>query len=280
MTAQEKATQWRVGVFMAIGLAAIAMMVVYFGRVGDSVAKFYEIQVEYPDASGILKGASVLLAGAKVGFVSSSPEIVPDMDGVYVMLKIYDEVKIPTGAEFTIGSSGLLGDRFIQINVKKEARGAPPILPGAKITGKGETDIMEQIKPVIAKINEVVDKVNNEVLKDSTLKDFNTTVANLKQTSESFSEASKKLDGIMQKADGAINSGQQAMVSAKSAADELQKAIGDIRDIVQQVKQGKGALGLLVSDRQTAENLRILVANLRARGILWYKDSQSPAPAR
>jgi len=280
MTTQEKKTQWRVGVFMAIGLAAVATMVVYFGRVGDAVSSFYEVRVEYPDASGLLKGASVLLAGAKVGYVSTSPVILKDMDGVYVMLKIYDWVKIPNKAEFTIGSSGLLGDKFIQVNVKKDEKDSPPILPGATIPGKGETDIMESIKPTIAKINEMVDKVQNEVLNDSKLKEINATIANLKQTSESFAEASKKLDGIMVKTDGAINSGQQAMVSAKSAADELQKTLGDIRSLVQQTKQGKGALGVLLSDRQTAENLRALVANLRTKGILFYKDTQAPAPSR
>ncbi len=37
MTAQERSTQLRVGIFMAIGLLAIALMVVYFGRFGESI---------------------------------------------------------------------------------------------------------------------------------------------------------------------------------------------------------------------------------------------------
>jgi phospholipid/cholesterol/gamma-HCH transport system substrate-binding protein len=89
MTAQERSTQLRVGIFMAIGLSAIALMVVYFGRFGDSVRGFYRIRVDYPNASGIYKGASVLLAGAKIGFVENNPVILPDMDGVAVNLKIY-----------------------------------------------------------------------------------------------------------------------------------------------------------------------------------------------
>ena len=114
---------------MAIGLLAIGLMVVYFGRFGESIHGFYRIRVEYPNASGIFKGASVLLAGAKIGSVENNPVILPDMNGVYIDLKIFEEVKIPSAAEFTIGSSGLLGDRYVQIVVAKDAKLAPPIAP-------------------------------------------------------------------------------------------------------------------------------------------------------
>ena len=89
MTVQEYTTQLRVGIFMGIGLLAIALMVVYFGRFGESIRDYYQIRVEYPNSSGIYKGASVLLAGARVGSVESDPVILPDLDGVYVNLKIY-----------------------------------------------------------------------------------------------------------------------------------------------------------------------------------------------
>ena len=147
MTSKERASQLRVGIFMAIGLLAIGLMVVYFGRFGESIHGFYRIRVEYPNASGIYKGASVLLAGAKIGSVENNPVILPDMDGVYVDLRIFEEVKIPSAAEFTIGSSGLLGDRFVQIVLGKDAKSAPPIAPGAVIQGKSEAgmgDVFDQ----------------------------------------------------------------------------------------------------------------------------------------
>ena len=133
MTGNERASQLRVGIFMALGLLAIGLMVVYFGRFGESFHGYYKIRVEYPNASGIYKGASVLLAGAKIGSVEADPVILPDMDGVYVNLKIYEEVKIPSAAQFTIGSSGLLGDRFIQIVLGKEAKSSPPIQPDGTV---------------------------------------------------------------------------------------------------------------------------------------------------
>ncbi len=61
----EKVTQTRVGFFMLLGLVAICAMVVYFGRFGDGLTKFYSLRIEYPNASGLFAGADVLLAGAK-----------------------------------------------------------------------------------------------------------------------------------------------------------------------------------------------------------------------
>jgi phospholipid/cholesterol/gamma-HCH transport system substrate-binding protein len=296
MTSKERASQLRVGIFMAIGLLAIGLMVVYFGRFGESIHGSYRIRVEYPNASGIYKGASVLLAGAKIGSVENNPVILPDMDGVYLDLKIFEEVKIPTAAEFTIGSSGLLGDRFVQIVLGKDAKSAPPIAPGAVIKGKSEAgmgDVFDQaaslltdVQTAVGNINKIAEKLNTEVFKDTTIANLSTTLANLKEASTAVSEASKKIDGVVKKAGEAIDSGKQTFTSAnetftsanqtlttaKGAADDLKKAIGDLRSLIQQAKQGRGTLGALISDREMAENLRALVSNLRRSGILWYKD--------
>lgn len=291
MTAEERGTQVKVGIFMAIGLAAVGLMVVYFGRFGDSVRNYYDLRVEYPNAAGIYKGASVLLAGAKIGMVDTPPVILKDLDGVAVGLKIYEDVKIPEKAEFTIGSSGLLGDKFIQIIIPEGAKDSPPFPPDATIVGHGEKgfeDITEQagvlladIQKAIGNINAIAEKLNSDVFKKSTMEDLNATMANLRETSASFADASKKIDDVVENAKGAIKTGEQTMVSAKEAADELKKTITDVRSIVQQTKQGRGALGMLLSDKEVADNLRALVINLRRHGILWYKDrANQPEPAR
>jgi phospholipid/cholesterol/gamma-HCH transport system substrate-binding protein len=296
MMAKEWISQLRVGIFVALGLLTIGLMVVYFGRFGESIHGHYRIRVEYPNASGIYKGASVLLAGAKIGSVENNPVILPNMDGVYVDLKIYEEVKIPTAAEFTIGSSGLLGDRFVQIVLGPDAKSAPPIAPDSVIKGKSEAGIgdvtgqavslLTDIQTAVGNINKVAEKLNTEVFKDTTITNLSTTLSNLKEASAAVSEASKKIDGVVKKAEAAIDSGKETFVSAnqtftsanqtftsaESAADELKKAIRDMRSLIEQARRGRGALAALLSDREMAENLRALVSNLRRSGILWYKD--------
>jgi len=298
MTEQDKSTQLRVGIFVALGLGAIAAMVVYFGRLGDAARQYYPITVEYANASGIYKDVYVLLAGAKVGMVESSPQILPDMNGVSVKLNIYENVHIPSKSTFQIGSSGLLGDKFIEIILDKDAKGSPPIAPGSVIKGKSESgfgEIMEkapailaEVKEAVANIKSVTGKLDSDVFKESTLANLNKTMENLKETSATFAESSKKIDALVEKADGVVGSSKDTIDSFKATAEsykktseDLQKAIADVRNLLQQAKDGRGALGVLLSDKQVAENLKALVANLKRYGILWYKDRPvESAPGR
>lgn len=131
---------------------------------------------------------------------------------------------------------------------------------------------MSDIQEAVGNINKIAQKLNTDVFKETTIANLNSTLSNMKEASSSFAETSRKIDGVVKKAEGAVETGQQTFVSAKGAADELKKTIADIRSVVQQTKQGRGTLGALLSDREMAENLKALVANLRRNGILWYKD--------
>jgi hypothetical protein len=67
-----------------------------------------------------------------------------------------------------------------------------------------------------------------------------------------------------------LKTGQETMDSAKKTSEEF-------RVLAQQAQTGGGALGMLISNREMADNLRAFILNLRKHGILWYKDTQNPA---
>ena len=92
----------------------LGALVVQFGRLGEGFKTYYPLTIRFGDASGLLKGSDVLLAGARIGKVAGGPRLVREGNGVAVPLKIYDYIKIPEGSKFTVGSSGLLGDRFVR----------------------------------------------------------------------------------------------------------------------------------------------------------------------
>src|SRR5262249_35887883 len=115
MNRHERGLEFKVGVFVFIGCAALAGLVLKFGRLGEGVKSYYALSVRSADASGLLTNPDVLLGGAKIGRVSGGPRLVREGPGVMVPLRIYDYVKIPLGSKFTVGSSGLLGDRFVTV---------------------------------------------------------------------------------------------------------------------------------------------------------------------
>lgn len=288
----DKKVQIKVGLFVLIGLLLAATMVTYFGRLGEGLKKYYSLRVEYENASGLLNGADVLMSGAKIGKTASSPEILPGLDGVSVYLKIYDHVEIPEGSVFAIGSSGLLGDRFVNIELPKDAltRGKIPrdsTVPGQREKGIGEMmeasgDVVAEVKTMIKKVNVVVDRLDTELLKTDTLKDLSASIANLKQTTATLAESSKKVNVILDtaggKMDGLMTDASATMKSAKATADEFKTVAGDVQLIVRNVKRGEGALGMLLSNQEFANNLKGFVANLRQNGILFYRDRGKKPP--
>lgn len=283
MSSEDRGTQVKVGIFILIGLVTVGLMVVYFGRLGEGFASYYNVKVEFTNASGLLRGSEVLLAGAKVGRMTNEPTILPDMRGVYVDLRILEQVKIPVGSKFSIASSGLLGDKFIEISLDKDGaeKGfikSGDILKGSESGGgiagmaDGAGELITDLRTTVENINSVVKKLDSTILSKDELASISRTMKNLETATGRIDEASKQFDNT-------LISGKATMDSAKKAADEFQQTLAAMHKLVDQARSGNGALGTLISNREMANNLRALVLNLRKHGILWYKDTSTPAPA-
>src|SRR4051812_21427086 len=117
MSTESKGAEIYVGLFLLIGFSVIAVMVVTFGKVGQGLTSYYKITATFPNASGLVNGADVLVAGARVGHVNSAPALVVKPDGylVKVELSIRADVKIPSDSTFVVNQSGLLGDCFVDV---------------------------------------------------------------------------------------------------------------------------------------------------------------------
>jgi len=275
MNRHERGLEFKVGVFVFVGFAMLAALVVQFGRLGEGFKTYYPLTVRFVDASGLLKGSDVLLGGARIGHVSGGPRLVPDRPGVLVPLRIYDYVKLPVGSKFTVGSSGLLGDRFVTVTPPV---GAPTgyLAKNALIDGARETGIddltrqggalVNDLRGTVQKIDTTVDRLNQDTLSQTNMENLKASMEHLNQATGALAESSKKLDGVIEKADS-------TMASAKKAADDLQK-------VLRAASQGKGMVAALLNDQQLANDLRALISNLRAHGVLFYRDAAANAPPK
>jgi phospholipid/cholesterol/gamma-HCH transport system substrate-binding protein len=275
MNRHERGLEFKVGIFVFLGCMALAGLVVKFGRLGEGVKTYYQLNVRFLDASGLLKGSDVLLAGARIGRVSGGPRLVRDNPGVIVPLRIYDYVKIPLDSKFTVGSSGLLGDRFVTVTPPK---GQPSgyIAKDASIDGTRESgfdDLTKQGNELVGDVRTTVKKLNEETLSAQNLENLKASMEHLNQATTALAESSKKLDGVIEQADS-------AMASAKKAADGLQTAIADTRKVLRSATQGKGLVATLLNDQQLANDLHALITNLRAHGVLFYRDSAAGREAK
>lgn len=275
MNRHERGLEFKVGIFVFIGCAALAGLLVKFGRLGEGVRTYYQLTVRFADASGLLTNSDVLLAGAKIGRVAGGPRLVREGPGVYVPLRIFDYVKIPVGSKFTVGSSGLLGDRFVTVT---PPTGAPSgyILKDAFVDGTRETgfdDLTRQGSELVGDVRTTVKKLNEETLSAQNMENLKVSMEHLNQATSALAESSKKLDGVIEQADS-------TMSSAKQAADSLQSAIADTRKVLRSAMQGKGLVAALLNDQQLANDLHALITNLRAHGVLFYRDSAASRQAK
>jgi len=282
MNQHERGLEFKVGAFVFVGLAMLGALVVQFGRLGEGLKTYYGLTVRFNDASGLLKGSDVLLAGAKIGKVSGGPRMVREGQGVDVPLKIYDYIKVPEGSKFTVGSSGLLGDRFVNVTMPP---GQPKafLAPNTYISGARETGIddltreggalVSDLRGTVQKIDTTVDRLNQDTLSSANMENLKASMEHLNVATGALAESSKKLDGVIGKADS-------TMESAKKAADDLQNAIGDTRKLLRTATQGKGLLPSLLTNQQLADDLHALITNLRAHGILFYRDTAAKSETK
>jgi len=276
MNRHERGLEFKVGIFVFVGLAMLGALLVQFGRLGEGFKTYYPLTVRFSNASGLLKGSDVLLAGARIGKVAGGPRLVREGGGgVAVPLKIYDYVKVPEGTKFTVGSSGLLGDRFVVVT---PPHGQPKayLPPNAYVDGTRETgidDLTREGGALVSDLRGTVQKLNQETLSSENMQNLKSSMEHLNQATSALAESSKKLDGVIEQADS-------TMASTKKAADTLQNAIGDTRKVLRSATQGKGLVATLLNNQQLADDLHALISNLRAHGVLFYRDTAATTQAK
>lgn len=307
-SSESSTLEFRVGLFMLLGLAIIGYMVVSVGRFSNGFAKYYPLTVELPNASGLLRNSKVLLAGAAIG-TAGAPAVLANGHGVRVPLQINQRIHIAKNARIVVGSSGLMGDRFVDVIMPNVEEGGY-YQPGETVIGtraSGMDDLTDEggklvgdLRATVANFNGTITRINTELLKPEMFKNLQDSVANLSVTTKNFQAASEKLDGVLDdakgtvaQAKGAMDGAKDTLASAKTAADDVQKAIGDargaigdarktlagVRNATDEAVHGPGLLGTLLSNKQLSDNLAALISNLRRSGVIFYKDRPAALPS-
>lgn len=269
--ASGKRTELLVGVFLFIGLALLAGLIVRFGRFDEHFGRYYQLTVVFDDATGVIKGSDVLMGGARIGKVALPPQL-NDAVKVEVELDIEDRIEIPAGSTFQINSATLLGDKLVVV-MPPEDRSQGFIEPGARIIGEGPTgldalqnnaqalsrDVMrmmektgrtiekidvavEDIRVASEQVREAVAKVNQSILAEENLTRFDTTLENLTEVSGQWKRAGGQLDPALEEAREAIGSLKEAAVSAKRTLDNADETIASLKPAFDDVPEAVGEI--------------------------------------
>ena len=102
-----------VGVFVLIGIAALAYLAIKLGKLEVVGGNQREIQAVFDSVAGLKSGAPVELAGVQVGQVK---RIGLDGDRALVVMAIDPKVKVYKDAIASIKTRGLIGDKYVALS--------------------------------------------------------------------------------------------------------------------------------------------------------------------
>lgn len=274
-------TEAKVGAITLAGLVLLAGMIVYLTGMSFG-EKGYPVQAVFSQVNGLKPGNLVRYAGVEIGRVADV-RVLPE--GVSAEMMLNPGVKVPVGSKITIGSDGLLGEKFINIVPPREATGF--LAPNAQVLGENPqgldelmvsaNEVLAEVKILVAALNDVVgDEKVRAALKETALNTRDVTanlerltatlagmadtnqgevaamVSNLKAMSVSLNSTAARVDKMLSDVD---NNGQ--------TASDLRETIAAFRQTSSRVERMAAALEGVVTDPDTAKNLKETLQNAR-----------------
>jgi phospholipid/cholesterol/gamma-HCH transport system substrate-binding protein len=111
-----------IGIASAIGVIAVAVLILVFGRVGTLHGKTFKVYVATDAARGVIRGTEVWLDGQKVGLVknvSFLPATSAAKDRLVLSLQILDQaqphIRLDTRVQIRAGGT-LIGDQVVYLS--------------------------------------------------------------------------------------------------------------------------------------------------------------------
>ena len=132
-----------VGLFVLVGLLALAYLSIKLGKVEIVGSKDYTVYAEFDSVSGLKNDARIEIAGVEVGKVGRIS--LNSDDRAVVMLRIRPQIKLQEDVIVSVRTRGIIGEKFLKITAGGSEKLIPP---GGKIR---ETESPIELEELISK---------------------------------------------------------------------------------------------------------------------------------
>ena len=160
-----RATLVKLGLLTVAGLFSIGWLAVQIGQLGGpagTLSSTYSLTAAFTDATGIIAGDEVRMAGVRIGKVGG---VEVERGRAVVTMKIDDRYDVPRGARFEMRWRNLLGQRFVQVVPPDGATPDGPAMPSGGRVGTARTGaaadltyLLNNAEPLLADLD--TDSVN------------------------------------------------------------------------------------------------------------------------
>lgn len=234
---------------MKVGLFVLAGTVLFGAAVfllGDySFQSYYPVYVEFSDVAGLPDRATVKLSGVEVGKIK---KIFLKEDKVIVQLAVRDGVKIYRNARYLVGSTSVIGSKFMQIDQGTPSAGR--VEAGETVRGENSLPLDRAMTRMMTDLESLIKDVRGD---GSLSRNLNGIMTNLREVTANLNELV---------ADSQPHA-QKMMERLDSITAKLDDMLSKTAAIVDKINKGEGAIGALVSDKQMKENVTSTLNNLK-----------------
>lgn len=282
-----------VGSFVLGALALFAAAVLSLTAQRGPWLSRYTLVAYFTNGQGLIEGAPVRLAGKDVGVVETVAfgEARSDKPPVRVKLRVDTSVqdRIRTDSRATIGTIGLLGDKYVELSMGSEQE--PMLADGAEIPSitpadlfavvqKG-TEALDGIAELVANANRAISQFN-DVKGGARIADAANGISEIVDQVktgkglahsliyddykgggvESISRSLATLEGVLNEIARGKGLAHKVIYEPESKIEPVAKATsaaGHLDSIFAKIDRGEGTLGLLISDPSLYQDLKTLV---------------------
>ena len=242
-----KASEAKVGALTLGGAVILAGMISFLGafKLFDGG---YDLHVAYPSVNGLQVGSTVRYAGVPIGTVKEE-KVEPDQ--VVVTVHVNKEIQIPQEAEFSIGSDGVMGEKFVDVRPPQKYSGVY-LKPGSRLTGQSGGDINEFMAnsgKVLEKMEGIADALNNVFGDKEVQKSMRDGFINAREISNNLNTFTKVMADAAKANQAELNN---MIAQFNQMSVRMNKAMGHVESLM----EGVDANG------QTGANVAVMAQNL------------------
>jgi len=249
----------KVGAFVLLGIALLVFMSLKVGGLRIGKSEGYTLYATFDSAAGIDPNSSVKIAGVEVGRVE---KITLKGNKARIALRMRPEVRIGRDFTATLRSTGLLGERYVEII---PGRGKGGILKeGEEFAHTGKYMDMEQFISSLSELSIDLKKITSSIGEVIGGPEGRRTLKNIVGNMESITSNvnaiigrnDKRLENILSNLDRLTSTLNK---SAPTITKDLQESIHNLNTVL--VEAGRNLNTLIGENR---ENVKESLQNLRA----------------
>jgi phospholipid/cholesterol/gamma-HCH transport system substrate-binding protein len=291
MAQSDNRRQITVGIFIFLGLLIFIVAIFTLGGQRKAFVKSIALNVVFDDIQGLKTGNNVWYSGVKIGTIKKIQFYGNSQVQVTVSIEEEAHKYIHKDAKASISSDGLIGNKiivitggnpkypFVEDGDRLQVQGTlstDDIMKTFQVNNKNLVDITSDFKVLSRNLVEGKGAAGALLTDEAIAGNFKTIVSNLQRTTASTDRMARELDAFSRKlntkggladkmlTDTAVFAGLQASVAElQKTASSAAVLTENLNKASSKLNQTDNAVGLLLNDQQTADQVRAIMINLK-----------------